>query len=309
MTASLASIETDLLQPFMLEDAAVRGRLVRLGVVVDTILSRHAYPDAVSTLLGELLVVAAMLSSNLKQEGIFTIQMRGNGPVNMLVVDAVYGGELRGYAQLTEDAAGLIAAMPAPSPRDLLGEESYLAITLDPGKGMNRYQGVVALEGTTISEALEAYFTHSQQLDVWFSLACGKPDGASVWSAAGLMVERVADAGGVKAEGEGRDSAEIWRTVLALSNTVSREELLDAGLPLQELLFRLFHENDPRITPAQAISVGCRCSRQRILEVLLSMDVNDRADMIVDGEVAVTCQFCNGTERFAPEELGLTGLQ
>lgn len=306
MPATLPAIETDLLQPFTLENAAVRGRLVRIGIVVDTILSRHAYPAPVSRLLGELLVVAAILSSNLKQEGIFTIQMRGNGFVPMLVVDAVYGGELRGYAQLADGAAETISALSGePAPRALMGDDSYLAITLDPGKGMQRYQGVVALEGESISEALQAYFTHSQQLDVWFSLACDRLPGSSAWSAAGLMVERVADAGGIQSETHA-SSMEIWRTVLALSGTVQAEELLDAGLSLQELLFRLYHDNDARITPAQPLSVGCRCSRARILEVLMSMAPKDRADMVVDGHASVTCQFCNSTERFSPAELGLT---
>lgn len=306
MSATLPAIETDLLQPFTLEDAAVRGRLVRLGIVVDTILSRHAYPDPVSRLLGELLVVASMLSSNLKQDGIFTIQMRGNGIVPMLVVDAVYGGELRGYAQLAEGAAEAIAALPdAPLPRALMGDDSYLAITLDPGKGMQRYQGVVALEGESISEALQAYFTHSQQLDVWFALACDRVPGSGSWVAAGLMVERIADAGGTQTEAYA-SSEEIWRTVVALSGTVQAEELLDVGLSLQDLLFRLYHDNDARITPAQPLSVGCRCSRGRIFEVLMSMPLGDRADMVVDGYASVTCQFCNTTERFTPEELGLS---
>lgn len=312
MTAMLGNAETDLLQPFTLEGAAVRGRLVRLGVVVDTILSRHAYPDAVSTMLGELLVVASMLSSNLKQEGIFTIQMRGNGIVPMLVVDSVYGGELRGYAQLTDAAQEALQALGAhPTSRQLFGDDSYLAITFDPGKGLQRYQGVVALEGDTISDALVAYFTQSQQLDVWFTLSCARIKESGAWSAGGLMIERVADYGGIKADAAVLQlpPEEAWRTALALSNTVKAYELLDSHLALGELLFRLFHENDARITPPQPLSVGCRCSRGRIFDMLMSMSVEDRADMLVDGAVSVTCQFCNQVERFTADELGLPALQ
>lgn len=312
MTATLDYAETDLLQPFTLEGAAVRGRLVRLGVVVDTILTRHAYPESVSRMLGELLVVASMLSSNLKQEGIFTIQMRGDGIVPMLVVDSVFGGELRGYAQLPEGALDAIEALgEKPTPRELFGDDSYLAITFDPGKGMQRYQGVVALEGNTISDALATYFTQSQQLDVWFALNCARVGDKGVWSAGGLMIERVADSGGIQADAAASQLSpeEAWRTALALSNTVKSSELLDPHLALAELLFRLFHENDARITPPQPLSVGCRCSRSRIFDMLMSMSIEDRAEMIVDGAASVTCQFCNQAERFEADELGLTALQ
>lgn len=309
MTASLTPIETDRLQPFTLEGAAVRGRLVRLGVVVDTILSRHAYPDALSKLLGEVLVVASMLSANLKQQGIFTLQLRGNGLVPLLVADAVYGGELRGYAQLSEGAEASIADLTDPTPRDLLGEESYFAITFDPGQGMQRYQGVVALEGNSLGEALQAYFTQSQQLEVWFALACNRLGPEQAWTAGGLMIERVAETGGIRKE-EGVDTqGEAWRTALALSNTVQQAEMLDPHLPLEDLLFRLYHEADAHITPAQPLSTGCRCSRQRIYDMLMSMPLKDRADMVVDGHASVTCQFCNQTERFTPEELGMASIQ
>ena len=316
MTATLNTSESDLLQPFTLEGSAVRGRLVRLGVVVDTILARHAYPDAVSRVLGELLVVASMLSSNLKQEGILTIQMRGNGVVPMMVVDAVYGGELRGYAQLAENAADAIANLPdTATPKYLLGDDSSLAITFDPGKGMQRYQGVVALEGESISDALATYFTHSQQIDVWFRLSCERLTVTRSWAAGGLMIEKIAASGGIlPAEGASTErpvlsSDEAWRTALALSNTVKAAELLDAALPLSDLLFRLYHENDARITPPQPLTMGCRCSRSRIFEVLMSMSPEDRAEMVVDGAASVTCQFCNQTEHFTPVELGLSSLQ
>ncbi len=313
MSATLEPIHADLIQPFTLEGAAVRGRLVRLGVLVDTILSRHAYPDAVSHVLGELLVVAAMLSSNLKQEGIFTIQLRGNGLVPMLVVDAVYGGALRGYADLAEESIAALNALPKQStPAQLFGQDSYLAITYDPGKGMQRYQGVVALVGDSIASALQEYFTQSQQLDVWYALACDKVAGSNSWAAAGLMIERIADAGGTKiGEGEGAilDTSEIWRTALALSNTVKTEELLDVTLPLDDLLFRLYHENDARITPAGPLTIGCRCSRERIYDLLMSMSLSDRAEMIVSGTASVNCQFCNKSEIFTPEEIGIASVQ
>lgn len=317
MSAQLDTIHADLLQPFTLQGAAVRGRLVRLGMVVDTILSRHNYPDSVSRMLGELLVVASMLSSNLKHEGIFTLQLRGNGLVPMLVVDAVFGGELRGYAQLADGAEEAIHALGnAATPKQLFGEDSYLAITLDPGKGMQRYQGVVALEGETISDALGEYFTHSQQLDVWFALACNRLGEGGQWAAGGLMLERVANAGGLPSgqavadiETTAADSHEVWMTILTLSKTIKHAELLDVHLDLPELLYRLYHEQDARITPAAPLTVGCRCSRVRIFDLLMSMSPEDRADMIVNGTASVNCQFCNKAEHFTPQDLGLSAIQ
>jgi len=306
--AEIASPQADQLQPFTLENAAVRGRLVRLGYVVDTILTRHAYPDAVSVLLGEVLCVASLLAANLKHEGIITIQMKGNGPVKLLVVDAAAErhGEagnlsqmaLRGYAELDEAKKHDIPENA--SPRALMGEESYLAITYDPGRGMQRYQGVVALEGNTLAEALSAYFTQSQQLDVVFRLAAAR--GEAGWSAGALMIERIAAEGGAAAG----DTHEAWSEALAYTHTLQPQELRDIGLPLPDLLFRLFHEVGVRVTEPVALVDNCRCSRARIQDLLLSMPAEDRAHMVVDGVVSVHCQFCNGTELFTPKDLELS---
>lgn len=304
--AILATFSADELQPFTLENAAVRGRVVRLGGAIDAILGRHAYPDDVSRLLGEAMCVASILAANLKYTGIITIQMKGNGPVRLLVVDAAaerYNESdqleaiaLRGYAELKDGEP-----LPAePTPRALMGDESYLAITYDPGRGMQRYQGVVALEGKTLSESLSAYFTQSQQLDVVFKLAVDKL--GEGWVAGGLMIERIASEGGAE---QGADTHEAWQEALAYVGTVKPEELLDPELPLSDLLFRLFHEAGVRVTAPVALLDKCRCSRPRIQELLLSMPVEERADMVLDGAVSVHCQFCNTTERFTPKEIEL----
>lgn len=303
--ADLAEPQIDLLQPFLLDNAAVRGRMVRLGAAVDTILTRHAYPEPVSRLLAEVLCIASILAANLKQEGIITIQMRGNGPVGLLVADAsaeqvgeegqVSAIALRGYAELGEGAESLASGA---TPRAIMGEDSYFAITYDPGRGMQRYQGVVALEGDSLTEALSTYFTQSQQLDVSFRLAVAHIEAG--WVAGGVMIERIASEGGAAT-----DTHEAWRTALAYSATLTPAEMLDIELPLPELLFRLFHEEGVRITPAIALSARCRCSRERIHGVLMSMPAEERADMVVDGAVSVHCQFCNGTELFTPADLEL----
>lgn len=294
---------SDYLIPFLRETEGARGRLVRLGPVANTILSRYDYPAPVAKLLGELLLVAAMLGGNLKQEGIFTIQLRGDGPVPLIVVDAAFGGQLRGFAEVKPDT---LFEKDTYSPAELVGTEGYLAITLDPGEGMQRYQGVVALEGATIIDALINYFTYSQQLDVLFELAVGK--GPTGWAAGGFMLERMPGEGGTASQPT-EQQEEGWRTSIALASTLKSDELLDPLLQGDALLYRLFHEDGVWVYPAQPLSTGCRCSRERILNLLLSMPIEDRADMVMDGEISVHCQFCNTTERFTPQEIGLPAAQ
>lgn len=289
----------NLLTPFMLEAGHVRGRIVRMGEVANTILARYDYPRPVVKLLGELIVMAAMLSSSLKQDGVFTIQIRGKGLIPLIVVDAVYGGAIRGYAEVSPESAEAINALDNPTPRAMVGEEGYLAITLDAGADMQRYQGIVALEGDSIAEALTNYFTLSQQLDVQVHLAVSDH---APWFAAGAMIERMPETSASGSE----ENLEAWRYAQAIAGTIKTEELLDPLLDAPALLYRLFHEEGVRVYPAHPLTVGCRCSRQRIEQMLMGMSATDRADMIVDGVASVHCQFCNKAELFTPSELGLS---
>lgn len=293
--------------PFLLENAPVRGRIVRLDDTLHTILSRHEYPRCVANLLTEALVAASMLASQLAEGGILTLQMKGSGPVPLLVADAVYGGALRGYAEIAPESRMALEALPQASPQQLVGEDGYLAITLDLGGGAQRYQGVVALEGDSLAESLNSYFLNSQQLAVAFRFAHGAYEGGEGARpiAGGLMLERLADEGEKNLALTSEESDEAWRYANAVFHTLTKEELSDSALDMQALLFRLFHEQGVRAFAPTLLSVGCRCSRERIVNLLRSMDQSDRLDMIVDGEVSVHCQFCNKTERFLPPEIGL----
>ena len=288
----------------MLTQGAVRGRIARLIETSGTIIGRHDYPDAVSHLLAELLALAAMLSSQLKTDGIVTIQLRGNGPVSLVVVDAVVGGELRGYADFDPENKAALAEMPAKaSPRSLVGDDSYMAITLDQGEAGQRYQGVVALEGNSLGDALESYFANSQQLEMRCQLAAGKSESGK-WHAGAMLVERLAYEGG---EGQPSEDmhAESWRYAQASAQTLSSAELLEVSAPVEDILFRLFHEEGVEVYEETPLRVGCRCSRERMLHVLQSMADDDKTEMIVDGVVGVHCQFCNIEQTFTPEEIGV----
>ena len=287
----------DILTPFMLQSERVRGRVVRLGAVADTILARYDYPPHAARLLGELLLAAAMLSANLKDRGIFTLQVRGNGLIPLVVVDVVYGGQMRGFADVRPEARAEIEALEKYSPRALVGQGAYLAITLDSGVGAERYQGIVALEGDSVADALTAYFTNSEQLDVAVYLALGHE---KHWQAGGIMIERM------PSQPNDTNATESWDYARAVVGTVSEVELLDPLLDAPELLYRLFHEEGVWVYDPQVLSIGCRCSRERIISILTGMSLENRADMVVDGVVDVHCQFCNKSEILKPEEIGLS---
>lgn len=283
--------------PFMINDAPVRGRVVRLESVIDAILARHDYPPRLSEWLAETLVLAAMLASNLKSDGILTIQIQSKGPVSLLVVDAVYGGALRGYAQYDDAAVSAIRGEKLAS----IFAEGYLAITLDPGAEGQRYQGVVPLEGATITETVQHYFSQSQQLHAEFRSAVGRQtvlgDAADHWIAAGMYIERMPD------EGDRADADEAWNRSRALLGTLRDDELLDAGLPLSDLLHRLFHEDGVWVYEPQLLKDECRCSREKIGGVLRGMEAYRLDELVEDGKITVNCQFCSTDYVFNPAEL------
>jgi molecular chaperone Hsp33 len=294
--APLASLVT----PFLLEDGQVRGRVARLDAVAATILARYDYPPAVRQLLGELLAVAALLSASLKREGTITLQIRGQGLVPLMVADAVFGGALRGYAEVGSGVAEALAALPLHcAPEALVGAGAYLAITYDDAVSDERYQGIVGLEGASLAAAMSNYFLQSNQLDAELVLAVSH---AAPWVAGGLLIERMPP----ESESKSEINAESWRYARALAATVRGEELVDPLIDAPTLLYRLFHEEGVRVFPPLPLDVGCRCSRERMLGILMSMSPADRLDMLVDGVASVHCQFCNKAELFTPSDLGLS---
>lgn len=285
----------DTLTPFMINASPVRGRFIRLGISLDTILSRHAYPERVSRLLAETLVISGMLASNLKQDGLFTVQVQSKGGVSLLVVDAAYGGAVRGYAQFDEEA---VATLEGDGMASIFGE-GYLAITLDPGDGGQRYQGVVPLEGDSISDAVQRYFIQSQQLDVCMKVAVGMQhmvgDDDVHWVAGGIYIEKMPD----------EDEADIdaWPRNKVLLETVRDDELLDKALSGGDLLHRLFHEDGVWVYEEQVLKDECRCSRDKIEKTLSGMEAAAIDEMAMDGEIEVVCQFCNKAEKFNPSDI------
>lgn len=297
----------DLIRPFQLDAAGVRGRLVRLGPAVDEIIRRHGYPDGVSNLVGEAVALSALLAGALKFEGVFSVQAKGDGPVRALVADFASPGRLRGYAQFDRSAVqGALAAKPegAASVPRLLGG-GYIAFTVDQGEETERYQGIVALEGATLADCAHQYFRESEQIRTAIRLAAAPVDdgrGGQSWRAGGLMIQRLPEgdpallARGYEADREaGEDD---WRRAVMLLATARDDELLDPALEPDGLLWRLYHEETVRVFDEVALDFGCRCSESRAERVLASLSQEALADLAVDGRFVVTCEFCNSVYDF-----------
>lgn len=287
--------------PFYLAGRPVRGRLVRLGVLADTLLTRHDHPAPVTRLAGKALALVAALASALKFQGSFSLQMKGDGPVSMLVADCTNTGALRFYARTDDEALeALLAETPKPTDRELLGD-GYMALTVDQGPEMDRHQGIVEIAGDDLSAMAMHYFASSEQHACWIMLACQMTDAG--WRAGGLILERIAGEGGSHVvEDEAAEAS--WETATILAGTLSTKELLDDSLPTLQLLHRLFHEEDLHVSQPRALAFGCRCSRARLANVLETFPQDDLDHMCQDdGNIVMTCEFCNVDFRFARKNI------
>lgn len=300
MSPNALPIPDDVVGPFQIEDAAVRGRLVRLGPAIDEILAAHAYPEAVANLLGETCALAALVGSALKFEGRLIVQAQGEGPVRYVVADYDTAGHLRGYCRFDADAvAEASQGFVRPGARTLLGGGVFI-MTVDQGPDMDRYQGVTAIEGETLALCAEQYFAQSEQTPTRVRLAVGQADVGQglAWRAGGMLIQNVA-------EDQARGSTEeAWTRSQAFFETIGEDELLDPTISGQTLLFRLFHEDGVRVFEEQTLAAVCRCSEDRIRGVLASFEAQERADMVEpDGRIHVTCEYCAKTYRLEPESL------
>jgi molecular chaperone Hsp33 len=273
---------------FTIPGRNARGRIVRLGPLLDVVLSAHDYPAPIARILSEALVLAALLGSLLKEkEGQLTIQAQTEaGIIDLLVVD-YRAGELRGYVRFHKERLSEL-----PSHRDLfaLFGKGYLAITFDHPVAQERYQGIVPLEGNSLAEAAESYFSQSEQLPSVIRLAVN--DTGHV--AGGILVQHLPEGE------EGRDRLHTrlddpeWDHVRILTETIKGTELTDPLLPLQEALWRLFHEEDVRVLQAVALAKGCRCNFDYIRSVISRFGAAERAEMVdEDGFISVDCEFCS----------------
>ena len=304
----------DYVLPFQLEASGARGRLIRLGSVVDEILNRHAYPEQVLLLLGEAVTLTAMLGAALKFDGKFILQTQSDGPVSFLVVHYSSPGHVRGYASYNRDEiAGSINGAGAPKP--LLGD-GHLAMTIDPGAGMEHYQGIVGLAGNTLVDAAHEYFDQSEQIPTFIRIAVarqftageGANPGKWTWRAGGLMVQKLTREGGRQDSDDysqpdaGSIDDDGWRRAQALAATVEDHELLDPTLAPERLLYRLFHEEEVRAFQATPLDAQCNCTRERVETMLNQFSPQELDGMAEDDVITVTCEFCRTHYQFDADQ-------
>src|SRR5436305_7159754 len=307
----------DAVLPFEVSSLDLRGRLTRLGPALDDILAKHDYPPAVGKLLGEAILLTTLLGSSLKFEGRFILQTKTDGPVSFLIVDFQAPDKLRAYARF--DAARLKDGQDSGA---LLGR-GHLAMTIDQGPDMRRYQGLVALEGGNLEDAAHEYFLRSEQIPTRVRLAVGEEwrggDGPRHrWRAGGMLMQflpkaperaRQADLHpGDAPEGSLAHSVaedDAWIEGQSLISTVEDIELIDPDLSGERLLYRLFHQRGVRVFTPLPLRAQCSCSRDAVSAMLASFAAKDRADMVKDGKVVVTCEFCSSVYQFTPTEAGV----
>lgn len=312
----MTEAQSDYVLPFRIEGHNVNGRVVKLNALASQVLGRHDYPEAVNRLLGEALVLAAMLGTMLKFDGRFILQLNGNGPIKMLMADytpAQSGaGGLRGFAQFDADAVST-ALQQDSTPIGLLGDKGHMAFTVDQGADMERYQGIVPLEGDTLAQAALGYFERSEQIGTALKLAAAPlllAGGKTEWRAGGIVVQQTAAAGGIETppEGDPERVDEDWNRLEILLQTTEDSELLDADLAGDRLAYRLFHEDGVRVFDRRELAFACPCSRERVANMLSGMPEEDRAEMAQQASIDVRCEFCNTQYEISPEEaFGSTG--
>ena len=319
--APAAEAVDDTILPFAVKALDLRGRIVRLGQAADTILTSHDYPAPVAKLLGEAIVLTVMLGSALKFDGRFILQTQSDGPVRMLVVNFTSPGKMRACARF--DAARVEAAIAANAaePGKLLGH-GHLAMTIDQGPDMSRYQGLVPLDGGDLEDAAHEYFVRSEQIPTRVRLAvaeefrAGSNGAERHWRAGGILLQflpgsinraRQADLDpgdappGTEPHMVAEDEA--WVEGRSLIATVDDIELIDPALSSERLAYRLFHEHGVRVFRPAAVEAHCSCSRDGVEAMLRSFPQTDRDDMVENGKITVTCEFCSSTYVFQPDEI------
>jgi molecular chaperone Hsp33 len=285
----------------------VRGRVLRLGASLNEVLGGDRYPDAVAILLGEAVMISALVASSLKFDGRFLVQAHGTneGAVSLLAAECTTDGNMRAYARFDEGSLErILAENPksggrGPDAKALTGGGSF-AMTIDPGSGKDRYQGISAIEGATLAACAEHFFKQSEQVPTRIKLAIGQlqlPGKKQEWRGGGIMVQRVA------ADAARGDVTAAWDMSKALMGTLKDEELLDPDLSSEHLLYRLFHEQGVRLDTPMDVRAQCSCSRERLLASIKTFELAQREEMFQDGKITANCEFCATDYVFTPDDV------
>ena len=319
----------DTILPFRLDRSNMRGRVARIDRTLDRILEQHRYPVPVSALVADAVMLTALIGQAVKIRWKFSLQIRGDGPVRLIATDYFAPEEkgrparMRAYAAF--DMGEVVSSRTEPFA--MLGQGVF-GVTIDQGSGMRPYQGVTPLAGGTLAACAEIYFAQSEQIATRFHALAARsemPGRAAHWRAGGLMLQQMPDEGGRIADRPGGEAPtgenglmtaddvaamggreEDWNRANLLMQTVETHELIGPHLAMEGLLYRLFHEESPRVYRPQAVEFGCTCTPTRVEAALAQYSAGDIADMTTeDGRVTADCQFCSAHYEFDPETLGI----
>lgn len=304
--------------PFQVDGLDVRGRIVQLGPVLERILSRHDYPDRVSELVAEAIVLVVLLGSSLKFEGRFVLQTKTDGPVSLVMADFTAPGSVRAYAKFDREK---LQADPSVEANALLGK-GVLALTVDQGEHARRYQGIVRLDESGLQEAVREYFRQSEQIPTEVRLGVakqmqqGQAGGDGRWRAGGMLAQYLPDSSrsrppvDLPSGNEAIDATlgalpeDGWTEALALMETLDRFELVDPTVGSERLLYRLFHERGVRVFDGADIADRCSCSYEKALAIVRSFSPEEIEEFTTEaGSIDVSCEFCSAEYVFDPAEL------
>lgn len=291
---------------FHIDNGAFRGRFIRLNEVINTIIGKHCYSRPVSAVVAESTVLAAMLASTLKYNGLFTLQTKSNGPVSMVVADVTSDGKIRACATVDEehlqDAQKLRKCSGEIEPAPHLMGEGHLAFTVDQGPDTELYQGIVDLQGKNLSECALRYFKQSEQIETALKLFLHAPeDDSSEWIAGGIMLQKLPENGGKVQDGD--EIKEAWNEAKIFMESLSDEEVFNADLSPEEILHRLYHGNNLHVSQTKEYSFGCRCSRDKLLNTLSGFSAEDIDAMAEKNKIVASCNFCSEKYVFDKGEL------
>lgn len=292
---------------FSLANGAFIGRIVRLDKVLQDILQKHGYPLNVSTALSETSALAVLLSSQLKYDGLFTLQLQGNGPVSVLVADVTSEHKIRACAKFDEEQLNKAKALRKTE--DIIEQVPHLvggghmAFTIDQGPNTELYQGVVDIQGKTLSEIALRYFKLSEQIDTSLKLFVKYPAGESdSFLSAGIMLQKVPLTGGKDVKTDENEHNIMFEDAKAFISSLSENEVFDENLSSEDILYRLFHSLDVKIMKEDKYEFGCRCSKDKLFSTLSTFKKEDIENMAEDGKICATCHFCSTKYIFDKEE-------
>jgi len=297
---------SDFIRPFLLSEGLFRGNVVKISDVIKETVRRKYYPLAVAELLAETQVAAALMSSALKYDGVFTLQIKGEGAVQTLVTDITSAGKIRSYARYDEDAVAAITSdeIKERGTVPTLLRAGYISFTIDIDGGTDRYQGAVELQGKNIADCALQYFKQSEQIDTVLKIAVDTSAGLENIKAAGIMLQQMPTFGGSKADfsKSPEEIKEEWNTDVILLSSLKNKEMTDDNISADRLLYMIYNEQEITVFDEKPLQFACRCSKERIKAVIASFNENDFNEVFKDGKTEVACEFCGEKYEITKEE-------